>query len=82
MTQSRLPQASSFQTVIELVEALSIEEQDLLFSLVQKHRILDRRQAILQRSIEAQTALETGIAKIGTAEEAIADLFENDECER
>jgi hypothetical protein len=82
MTQTISPQASPFQTVIELVEALSIEEQDLLFSLVQKHRIVDRRQAILQRSIEAQTAFETGTAKVGTVEEAISDLFRDEDCER
>jgi hypothetical protein len=81
MTQSISPQTSSFQTVLELVEALSIEEQDLLFSLVQKRRIIDRRQAILQRSIEAQTAFETGTAKVGTAAAAIADLFGDEECE-
>ena len=79
MAQTLSSQTSSFQTVVELVEALSIEEQDLLFSLVQKHRIVDRRQAILQRSIEAQTAFETGTAKIGTPEEAIADLFGDEE---
>jgi hypothetical protein len=82
MTQTISSQTPSFQTVIEMVEALSIEEQDLLFSLVQKHRIVDRRQAILQRSIEAQTAFEAGTAKVGTAEEAIADLFGDEECER
>jgi hypothetical protein len=82
MMQTTSPQASSFQTVIELVEALSIEEQDLLFSLVQKHRMVDRRQAILQRSIEAQSAFEAGTAKVGTAEEAIADLFGDEECEK
>ena len=79
MTQTASSQTPSFQTVIEMVEALSIEEQDFLFSLVQKHRIADRRQAILQRSIEAQTAFETGTAKVGTVEEAIADLFGDDE---
>ena len=42
---------------------------------------VDHRQAILQRSIEARTAFETGTAKVGTAEEAIADLFGDEECE-
>lgn len=46
----------SFQNIIELVEALTLEEQDLLFELVCKRRIVDRRQEILARSIEAQLA--------------------------
>jgi hypothetical protein len=65
----------SFQSIIELVEALTLEEQDLLFELVCKRRIVDRRQEILARSIEAQLAFTNGTVKIGTAEEAIADLF-------
>jgi hypothetical protein len=79
MAQTMASQTSTFQTVIELVEALTIEEQDLLFGLVQKRRIHDRRQQILQRSIEVEAAFENGTAKIGTAKEAILDLFGDDE---
>jgi len=42
-------------------------------------KILERRDR--ERSIEARTAFETGTAKVGTAEEAIADLFGDEECE-
>lgn len=69
----------SFQRIIELVETLTSEEQDLLFDLVHKRRILDRRQEILARSIEAQLAFTDGTARIGTVEDAIVDLFGDDD---
>jgi hypothetical protein len=79
MTQIASSQTSSFQTVIELVEALTEEEQDLLFSLIQKRRIADRRQEILQRSIQVQEAFKNGTAKIGTIEDLIADVLKDEE---
>jgi hypothetical protein len=68
--------SSSFQTVIELVEALTEEEQDILFNLIQKRRVADRRQEILQRSIAAQEAFKNGTAKVGTMEDLIAEYIE------
>jgi len=79
MTQIASSQTSSFQTVIELVEALTEEEQDLLFSLIQKRRIADRRQEILQRSIQVQEAFKNGTAKIGTVEDLLADVLKDEE---
>ena len=79
MTQISSLQTSSFQTVIELVEALTEEEQDLLFSLIQKRRVADRRQEILQRSIQVQEAFKNGTAKIGTMEDLIADVLKDEE---
>jgi hypothetical protein len=74
-----MTQTSSFQTAIELVEALTEEEQDLLFSLIQKRRIGDRRQEIFQRSIQVKEAFKNGTAKVGTVEELIADIFKDEE---
>lgn len=79
MTQIASSQTSSFQTVIELVEALTEEEQDLLFSLIQKRRIADRRQEILQRSIQVQEAFKNGTAKMGTIEDLITDVLKDEE---
>ena len=75
MTPPPSPQTSSLQTAIEVVEALSEEEQDLLFSLIQKRRSSDRRQAILQRSIQVQKAFQNGTAKVGTMQDLIADVI-------
>ncbi|MFH7027275.1 MAG: hypothetical protein ACHBN1_18205 [Heteroscytonema crispum UTEX LB 1556] len=42
----------SFQTVIEFVEELSEEEQDLLFELIKKRRIENRRIEIAKNATE------------------------------
>jgi hypothetical protein len=79
MTSSSSPQTSSLQTAIEVVEALSESEQDLLFDLIQKRRRGDRRQALLQRSIEVQNAFQQGTAKVGTMQDLIADIIGDSE---
>lgn len=67
--------AVSFQTVIEYVEALSEEEQDVLFDLIQKRRISKRRQEIAQNAEETLEAVRNGTAKRGTADEVVAEIF-------
>lgn len=66
---------STFQSVIESVEALSEEEQDILFDLIQKRRIAKRRQEIAQHAIETLEAVKNGTAQRGTAAEIMADIF-------
>jgi hypothetical protein len=61
-----MTQTSTFQTVIESVEALSTDEQDQLFDLIYKRRIIQRRQEIAQRSLAVTEAIQNGTAKIGT----------------
>jgi hypothetical protein len=78
MTQNPYPQTSSLQTAIEVVEALN-EEQDVLFSLIQKRRSAERRQDILQRSIQVQNAFKLGTAKVGTMQDLIADMVGDSE---
>jgi hypothetical protein len=79
MTQNPTPQTSSLQTAIEVVEALSEEEQDVLFNLIQKRRSADRRQDILQRSVQVQQAFNMGTTKVGTMQDLIADLVGDSE---
>jgi len=74
-----MSQAVTFQTVIELVEALSEEEQDVLIDLIQKHRILKRRQEIAQNAEKTLEAVRRGTAKRGTAAEIMADIFGDEE---
>lgn len=71
--------AVSFQTVIEYVEALSEEEQDVLFDLIQKRRISKRRQEIAQNTEETLEAVRNGTAHRGTAAEVVADIFGDEE---
>lgn len=72
-------QAISFQTVIEFVEALSEEEQDQLFALIQKRRVMKRRQEIAENAKKTMEAVRNGTAKRGTAAEIVAEIFEDEE---
>ncbi|MCU0570868.1 MAG: hypothetical protein MUF49_30405 [Oculatellaceae cyanobacterium Prado106] len=82
-------QPPPFQTIIEWVEALSEDEQDLLFDLIHSRRISSRRissrrissrrQAIAQSAVETLEAVNNGTAKRGTAAEIMADIFGDEE---
>lgn len=74
-----MSQITSFQTVIEFVEALSEDEQDLLFELIHKRRIASRRQEIAKNAVTTLQAVKNGTATRGTAAEIIADIFGDDE---
>ncbi|GAP96778.1 hypothetical protein [Leptolyngbya sp. NIES-2104] len=74
-----MSQAVSFQTVIEFVEALSEEEQDVLFDLIQRRRISKQRQEIAQNAEKTMEAVRNGTAKRGTAAEIMADIFGDEE---
>lgn len=72
-------QTSTFQTVIESVEALTEGEQDILLDLIKNRRIATRRQEILQNATQTMTAIQNGTAQHGTAAEIMADIFGDDE---
>jgi hypothetical protein len=74
-----LTQVSSLQQAIDSIEALSEDEQDLVFDLIQKRRIALRRKAIVQSALDTMVAVENGTAKRGTAVEVMADIFGDDE---
>jgi hypothetical protein len=76
-----MSQAASFQTVIEFVEALSEDEQDLLFDLIHKRRIAHGRQEIAQSAVATLEAVKNSTATRGTAAEIMADIFRDEECE-
>jgi hypothetical protein len=78
-TPNSMSQTTSFQTVIEYVEALSTDEQDLLFDLIHKRRITSRRQEIAQNAVATLEAVKNGTATRGTAAEIMADIFGDDE---
>jgi hypothetical protein len=74
-----MPQSSTFQKIIESVEALSEEEQDLLFDLIYKRRIAKRRQEIAQNAKSTMQAVRNGTAQRGTASELMEAIFEDEE---
>jgi len=68
----------SFQTVIDSVENLSEEEQDLLFELIQKRRIEQRRAEIAKNANQTLVAFKAGTHKHGTIADLKADLLDED----
>ena len=77
---SKLPMRNpvSFNTVIEYFEALSQEDQDLLFELIHKKRIEQRRLEIAKNAAQTLAALRAGTAKYGTIADLRADLLEQE----
>lgn len=69
----------SFQNLIESIETLSTEYQDFLFELIRKRRIEKRRVEIAQNAENIMKDLEEGKAKIGTVNDLITDLLEEDD---
>jgi len=63
------------QTVIEYVEALSLEDQDLLLELIYKRRVEQQRRKIARNAAQTLEALKTGKAKHGTLADLRADLL-------
>lgn len=70
-----MSKAVSFQTVLEYVEALSIEDQDLLLELIHKRRIENRRKQIATNAAQTLEAVKTGKAKCGNLADLRADLL-------
>ena len=70
-----------FQNLIESIETLSIEDQDYLFDLFRKRRIEKRRSEIADKAQAILTDLQEGKAKIGTVDDLIADLLEEEDDE-
>lgn len=73
----------TFQEIIDsieqLTEELTIEDQDYLFELIRKRRIENRRGEILANAHEVLKAVETGTAMRGTFEELKSYLLEEEE---
>ena len=65
----------TLQAVIESVEALSEDEQDILFDLIYKRRIAKRRQEIAQNAMATMQAVRNGTAQRSTATELMANIF-------
>ena len=70
-----------FQNLIESIETLSIEDQDYLYDLLRNWRIEKRRSEIADIAQAILTDLQEGKAKIGTVDDLIADLLEEEDDE-
>ncbi len=68
----------SFDEVLNSVESLTVEDQDLLFEIVQKRRIEARREEIAKNGRETIKSFQNGTAKIGDLNSLKADLLEEE----
>ncbi len=68
----------SFDEVLNNIESLTVEDQDLLFEIIQKRRIEARREEIAQNAKETIKSFQDGIANIGNLDNLKADLLEQE----
>lgn len=69
----------TLQEVIGSIELLSDEDKETLFEILYQRRIEERRAEILANAQEVRQAFKAGRAKVGTVEDLIADLLEDDD---
>jgi len=65
----------TLQTALEVVECLSVEDQNLLIELLQKRQIEQRRLEIANHAKQTLAAVQAGTAKRGTLADLKADLL-------
>jgi hypothetical protein len=64
----------TFESALDAVSQLSIDQQEMLIDIVKKRNAEVRRRQILEECREGLAEYRSGILKVQTAEEAIADL--------
>lgn len=69
-------QVPHFEAVLESVEALSVEEQEVLIDLVRRRLVERRRTEIAANIAKAQEEYQAGKVRRGTVDELIAELTE------
>lgn len=72
MTNSNL----SFDEILNNVESLTIEDQNLLFDIIQRRRVESRRKEIAKNARQTIKSFQNGTARMGDLEELKADLLE------
>jgi hypothetical protein len=67
---------SAFQTALETVDRLTLEEKEMLLEIAY-HRVIEQRRVHLAREIaEAREAYQRGEVRRGTVDELMAELAE------
>ena len=67
---------SFFNEILDKVESLTIEDQDLLFEIVQKRRVEARRESIAKNARQTIESFQNGTASTGGLDSLKADLLE------
>jgi hypothetical protein len=71
-----MQKTSSFQQVIETIEALPLDDQITLIELMQNRLKQQKRQTLLQQVAEAEQDYTAGNVKRGTVADLMAELDE------
>jgi hypothetical protein len=70
----KVTQTPSFQSAIEVVEALSFDEQAILIDIIDKRLKQQRRLDLLQEVAEAEKNYAEGNVRRGSVEDLMAEL--------
>lgn len=65
-------QGASFQEIVEIVEALPLEDQAVLVNLIQQRLIRQRREELLQRVETAEQEYAAGQVRRGSVTDLMA----------
>lgn len=68
----------SFDEILSYVESLTIEDQDLLFDIIQKRRVETRRKEIAENARQTIKSFQNGTARMGDLDNLKADLLEEE----
>lgn len=67
-------QGASFQEIVEIVEALPLEDQAVLVNLIQQRLIRQRREELLQRVETAEQEYAAGQVRRGSVTDLMAQI--------
>lgn len=65
---------SIFQQAIDVIEALSLEDQEILIEIIQKRIKEQKRKQLMQDIAEVETEYAEGKVKFGTVDDFLAEL--------
>lgn len=68
---------SSFQELIETVEALPLEDREILVEIINKRIIEQRREELEDDMEESLEAYQKGEVRVGTVDDLLKDLKED-----
>ena len=68
---------SSFQELIESVEALPLDGQQILMDIINRHIIEQRRDELVADMKESLEAYRMGEVRVGTVDDILKDLDED-----
>lgn len=67
---------STFQTALEMVDKLTLEEKEMLFDIAYHRFIEQRRERLVEEVAEARQAYHQGEARRGSVENLLSELDE------